>query len=173
MTLDQTRGDASTGREATAEALFIRYGRGVGRYVLARLGDAELAEDITARVFLTVVRRLAQCRGAVAAWLWTIVQHEIVNHFRTRRPNGPPDESLADTSPSPSEQLTRREFAELAVAAMEQLPPRQQELMYLKFFQDLPNTQIAEATGLSVSNVGVLIHRALKQLRAAMPGDSP
>ena len=36
------------------EQLFVQYGRGVGGYVLARVGDADLAEEITARVFLTV-----------------------------------------------------------------------------------------------------------------------
>ena len=39
------------------ERLFRQYGRGVGGYLLARTGDPELAEEITARVFLTVVRR--------------------------------------------------------------------------------------------------------------------
>ena len=59
------------------EQLFRRYGRGVGSYVLTRVGDPELAEEITARVFLTVVRRFDQVRGREAAWLWAIVRSEL------------------------------------------------------------------------------------------------
>ena len=45
------------------------------------------------------------------------------------------------------------------------LPPRQQEVLQLKFQNDLSYQQISEITELSVSNVGVLIHNALKTLR--------
>ncbi len=51
------------------EQLFRAHGRGVGNYVLARVGDPELAEEITSRVFLIVVRRYHQRRGSVLAWL--------------------------------------------------------------------------------------------------------
>ena len=46
--------------QLSIEQLFLRYGPGVGSYLMARLGNAELAEEITSRVFLTVVRRVRQ-----------------------------------------------------------------------------------------------------------------
>ena len=46
------------------DGLFRRYGKGVGSYVLARVRDPDMAETITASVFLQVVRRFDQCRSS-------------------------------------------------------------------------------------------------------------
>ncbi len=48
------------------------------------------------------------------------------------------------------------------------LPLREQEILDLKFVAGLSNVQVAEATGLTPSNVGVIVFRALRKLRAAM-----
>src|SRR5687767_9205940 len=61
-------------RRAKVEELFMRHAKGVAGYVLARVGDAEVAEVVTSSVFEIVVRRIDQCRGSPAAWLWSIVR---------------------------------------------------------------------------------------------------
>lgn len=147
------------------ELLFRRYGKGVGGYVLTRVGDAELAEEITARVFLTVVRRFDQVRGREAAWLWAVVRSELSRHYRSLRPHCPPDEDHPDSTGSPEEALLRREAHEQLASALERLPENLHRLIYLKFFLGLRNLEIARACGLTPSNVGVLLHRALRQLR--------
>jgi RNA polymerase sigma factor (sigma-70 family) len=68
----------------------------------------------------------------------------------------------------PSDPVVTRTAAALvaALAACSgTLPPRQQEVLQLKFQNDLSYQQISEITELSVSNVGVMIHNALKTLR--------
>ncbi len=152
----------------TVEALFARYASGVGGFVLARVGDAELAEEITARVFLTVVRKLHQCRGSHAGWLWSIVRSELAGHFRRRRRGEPFGDDLPDPADGPDGQAQLAESRSEVWDALGRLPEEQQKLIHMKFFQDMRNVDIAEATGLSRSNVGVLIHRALKRLRSRM-----
>ncbi len=62
------------------------------------------------------------------------------------------------------EQLER----EAAVtAAMDRLPAADRELISLKFFAGMDNNGIAEATGISVTNVGTRLHRAITKLRSA------
>lgn len=155
------------------ERLFRCYGRGVGSYVLTRVGDPELAEEITARVFLTVVRRFDQVRGREAAWLWAIVRSELARHFRSLRPHHPPDEELPDRGASPEEDLLRRESHERLRRALDRLSEPQQRLVCMKFFLNMRNLDIATAVGLSPSHVGVLIHRTLKQLRTWLEGPTP
>ena len=72
-------------RRQKIEDLYRRYGKGVGSYILARVGDPHVAESITAGVFLLVVRRFDQCRGSPVPWLWSIVRTEIARYFRDRR----------------------------------------------------------------------------------------
>jgi RNA polymerase sigma-70 factor (ECF subfamily) len=152
-------------RRDKIEALFRTYARGVGRYVMARVGDAELAEAITSRVFMIVVRSIEQCKGSAVSWLWAIVRSELARHFRDRKTHAQLDESLPDRADEPAEQAASREMQAAARAALQRLSEEAQQLVYMKFFQGMANKDIATATGLTASNVGVLIHRALKQLR--------
>jgi RNA polymerase sigma-70 factor (ECF subfamily) len=153
-----------------AERLFRQYGRGAASYVLARVGDAELAEEITARVFLTVVRRLSQRRGSAAAWLWAIVRSELARHFR-RRPTVAPPADLPGPDAAPLEEAIRRETQAKLQAALARLAPQQQQLIYMKFFLNMPHQEIAEAAGMTPSNVGVTVFRTLRELRRLMAGD--
>lgn len=153
------------------ERLFVQYGRGVGSYLLARVGDADLAEEITARVFLTVVRRYHQCRGSEVGWLWSIVRSELARAFRGRRRVAPLPDELVDPAETPPEELQRRETWRRMRSALEKLPEPQQEIVSMKFFLNLRNTEIAEALGLSASNVGVKIHRAVRRLQELMENE--
>lgn len=156
------------GRRDEIERLFREHGKGVGGYVLARVGSAELAEAITARVFLTVVRRFDQCRTSPAGWLWSIARTEIARHFRDRKEHAPLDERIPDRSAGPEEEAVRHEMQGRMRVALARLNEEQQRLIYMKFFQEMPNVEIAKATGYSVSNVGVMVHRAIKKLREWM-----
>jgi len=152
------------------EQLFVQYGRGVGSYVLARVGDVDLAEDITARVFLTVVRKIEQCRGSTVAWLWAIVRNEIGLHFRRRRSSLPLGDGPVDPAESPLEIAQKQEMQCRLTDALRRLTHQQQQIVTMKFFLKVPNTEIAEALGLSAGNVGVKVHRAIKRLQELMEG---
>jgi RNA polymerase sigma-70 factor (ECF subfamily) len=149
------------------EDLFRRHGAGVGRYLLLRVGNSELAEEITARVFLSVVRNFHQVRGPVAGWLWSVVRTELARHYRQPPLQAFPAE-LADGDPPPFEQLERAEAAEWLRVCVAKLPEDEQQLLELKFFLGLGNQEIAAITGLTTSNVGVKVHRALKTMRGLL-----
>ncbi|MDB5354619.1 MAG: sigma-70 family polymerase sigma factor [Phycisphaerales bacterium] len=140
----------------------------MGSYVLARVGNVDVAETITSNVFLIVVRRIEQCRGSPAAWLWSIVRTELARHFRSRRPTVMIDESYADPAAQPSEAAELNEMQARTRAALEELSDEQQSIIYLKFYLDVPNSEIATTLGISASNVGVIVHRAVKRLRELM-----
>lgn len=151
------------------EELFVRYGPGVGSYVLVRVGSPELAEEITARVFLTVVRSFHQQRGSMVGWLWAIVRTELSRHFRRPPLQAYPDDLMVN-SPSPGARLEQEEQAALIRNALDKLPAEDQELVSLKFFLGLGNQEIADATGLTANHVGVKLHRALRSLRVLLEG---
>jgi RNA polymerase sigma-70 factor (ECF subfamily) len=157
---------AADDRRQQIEDLFRTHSRGVGSYVYTRVGDAELAEAITSRVFLIVVRNFDQCTSNRTAWLWSIVRSELARHFRDRKLHDEIDESVPDRSAEPLEQVAAAETAARLRAAMERLTEEQQKVVYMKFFQQMANHEIAVASGLTASNVGVIVHRALKALRA-------
>ena len=150
------------------ERLFREYGKGVGGYVFARVGDAELAEEITARVFLQVVRAYSQLRGPPLPWLWSIVRSELARHFRGPARQRPLDEALQDTKLLPGDEAERKESSLHLRAALERLDEVDRELIGMKFFLRMNNREIADATGITPTNVGVRVFRAIRQLRAWM-----
>ena len=74
------------------------------------------------------------------------------------------DERPGD-EPAPFAQLVEKEASGFLLRIVATLPPRQQEIVQLKFQNGLSYQEISEITKLSVSNVGVLLHNALKTLR--------
>lgn len=149
--------------ERELEELFQRYAAGLGSYFLARLRDPELAEELTARAFVLAVQNFSQCRGNRAAWLWAIAQNVLSRHIRDRGRIVPPPSSRPE--PDPGDAAEQRELQTRLPEILSVLNEQQHEVVYLKYFQDLSNTEIAEATGLTVSNVAVVLHRTLKRLR--------
>jgi RNA polymerase sigma-70 factor (ECF subfamily) len=155
-------------RQQKVEELFRQYGRGVGSFIMARVGNADLAETITSNVFFIVVRQIEQCRSAPGAWLWSIVRSELARHFRRHKAADQLTDRFADPALAPPELAARNEMQERMQIALHRLGDEQQRIIYLKFFLDVPNTEIAAELGLSSSNIGVIVHRAVKQLRELM-----
>jgi len=158
-------------RRQKIEGLYRRYGKGVGSFVLARVGDPHVAEAITAGVFLLVVRRFEQCRGSPVAWLWAIVRTEVARYFRDRHDAETLEVEPTDCSNDPRRLAERTEADAQLGSALQRLTDEQQTLVYMKFFLDMPNTEIAEALGMTPSNVGVVVYRAVKRLRELMSNE--
>ena len=153
---------------AAVQELFRQHGKGVGGYVLARVGDAHRAEEITAQVFLQVVRKFHQLRGPAVGWLWAIVRNELAQHFRKRDRHVPLDAPLPARPDAADDEEARQRLHGRLQQALAQLPEEQRHFLYLKFFQHMRNADIAAATGRSPIHVGVIVHRAVKQLRRLM-----
>ena len=74
-------------------------------------------------------------------------------------------ETWPSPNPLPSTILEKREVAGRVTALLERLPASQREVMYLKFQEGMSYKEISKVTQLSVSNVGFLIHTAVKTIR--------
>ena len=72
---------------------------------------------------------------------------------------------------SPEATVITRDSAERVFRMLDQLPDNQQEVVRLKFQNEMTYQEIAEVTGLSVTNVGFLLHTALKRLRELLKSE--
>lgn len=139
-------------------------------YAQRLLHDAERARDVVQDTFLRLCR---QKRGDVeshlAPWLYKVCRNRAMDVLRKERRMTPLTDPLADhqaaAEPSPAAKVETDDAAAHALRLIETLPPRQQEVLRLKFQSGLSYRQIAEVAGISVGNVGFLIHTALKALR--------
>jgi RNA polymerase sigma factor (sigma-70 family) len=147
----------------------------VFRYFRLRGADVDTANDLAAGVFEHALRQLERFdprRGSFAAWLFAIAHNLGVNHWRAQAAHPAETleewENLADGQTLPEITLVALEDREAMLAALTHLEQRERDLLALKFSARLTNRQIARMTGLSESNVGVILFRALHHLRALM-----
>jgi RNA polymerase sigma-70 factor (ECF subfamily) len=138
-----------------------------------RLGQTADVEDLTARTFEKAWRARHRYRRDLAGfstWLLTIARNVAIDHVRTRqRPLSyiPLDLAAAVPSPdrTPEQHAVYQSEAQRLATLLGELEPRQRELIAMKYGADMTNRAIAHATGLSESNVGTILHRAVETLR--------
>jgi RNA polymerase sigma-70 factor (ECF subfamily) len=152
------------------EMLVRRFEIPLLQYATRITGDHERARDIVQETFVQFQRgNREQIDSAPVKWLFTVCRNRSLNVCRKERRMLFLDDELMATrpagDPAPSERLEQKEASGFLMRIIATLPPRQQEVLQLKFQNDFSYQEIADITKLSVSNVGVVIHTALKTLR--------
>jgi len=139
----------------------------VYRFIHAKVGDRQAAEDLTSAVFLKAVRWLAVDRSgdSVRAWLYAAARTSVADHWRARAQDARLVRELRDSvlfcgrDPAREAPRTRARAARLLAA----LPEREREVLRLRFLQGLDAPRIAERLGLTPGHVRVLQLRALRR----------
>ena len=161
--------------EDAFERLFRECAGDLHGYAISLLGDRAGAEDVTALAFERLYRsrsRLDRSRGTPRAWLFAIARNAALDELRRRRRRGEagtPGEPVAE-DPEPSQALEHAERRATVQAALRTLAPREREIVLLKFHGQLTNGELARVLGISESNAGTRVHRALAGLRDACSG---
>lgn len=141
----------------------------VYNYFRYRIGDEGAAEDLTSRTFEKAWRSRHRYRRDLAAfstWLLGIARNVAVDHLRSRREHAAldPEAQVAAEGDPEQENARLSDLARLA-GLLARLPERERELLALKYGAEATNRAIARLTGLSESNVGTILHRAVQTLR--------
>jgi len=128
------------------------------------------AEDVTALAFERAYRRrrlFDPRRGTERAWLFGIARNAALDELRKRKRTAALATDPADAEPAAddsADDVVRRSTVQ---AALDSLPPREREMVALKFYAGLSNQELAKVLGLSESNVGTMLHRTMQKLRKA------
>ena len=153
------------------EALYRRTFPRVYAYAASLLRDRAAAEEVTAQAFERAYRRRGSYRpgrGSADAWLFGIVRNAALDELRRRRRRArleaDPEDVTSVGGDEHAERIVRRETLRAALATLDG-PDR--DLVALKFQAGLSNAEIARVLGMSESNAGTRLHRAIEKLRRA------
>ena len=151
-------------REAFA-ALFTQYKNLVYKTAYLIIGDAHEAEDALQEVFLSVHKSLASFdarKGAFTTWLYRITLNFCLNHRRKKH-----HPSLEDISPTPATHFPSAQLAEedSLWQATRSLSDKQQAVVILRYYWDLPYAEIASILEVPLGTVKSRLDLALKTLR--------
>ncbi|NJM05760.1 sigma-70 family RNA polymerase sigma factor [Candidatus Gracilibacteria bacterium] len=169
---------AQVGESAALSEIYRRYAGMMLRYLYARVTENELAQDLTQEVFIRVMKWIDRFEyrdeKAFRAWLYTIATNVLNNHHRRRQLLSTPldtyDDDLAiPSSPDDARQVCDRVALE---QAMQQLTSDQQQVMTLRYFADLSNSEIAGVLRRSEGAIKAIQHRALQSLHRLLSSET-
>lgn len=141
----------------------------VYNFLRYRLQDDDLAEECTAATFEKAWRhrgRYRQNQAAFSTWLFTIARNVATDAIRQRREEVRLDDRWPAAAPSPEAIVSRRQHLATLAALLADLSEREQEIISLKYGAELTNREIARQMGLTAVNVGIILYRTLRRLRA-------
>ena len=169
-TLVAAAADAPREEDLAFDQLYRSSRDDVYAYAAGLLRDRATAEDVTATAFERAYRkrlRFDPSRGNGRAWLFGIARNAALDELRRR---GRQAELASEPIDASNVDAERSEQRLVLIAALEKLDPRERELVALKFFAGLANTEIAAVLKISESNAGTKPHRAITKLREVCDG---
>lgn len=156
------------------DALFAEQLPRVYNFFRYRVGPGAVAEDLTALTFekaWAARERYRRDRAAFGTWLFAVARNVATDHFRGTRAHVPLDEAEAIAGGATPEEIAERRSDEARLGRLLALrSEREREILSLKYGAECTNREIARMTGLSESNVGTILHRAVQALRADWDG---
>ena len=164
---------AARDREAF-EALYHRYIRSIYGLALRRLRDRERAEDAVQETFAAIWRSASSYkpeRGPAAPWLYAIARNAIVDRFRGHvEPTGEVPE-LVSGDPGPADRAETSYVSWRVHRALEELPPREREVVELAYWSGLSQSEVAEYLHIPLGTVKTRTRSALSKLADVLEGD--
>lgn len=161
---------AKSGDKSAITELYQQYKPEIYRYLYYKVGKAQLAEDLTADVFIRVLENLHQYQPRTApfqAWVFRIARNLTIDHYRrmNTRNHLYLNESLPSEQGDPEAAADRSLTVNQLQHALRRLTDDQSDVIILRFIADMPIKQVAQALNKSESAVKALQARGLEALQ--------
>jgi RNA polymerase sigma-70 factor (ECF subfamily) len=171
---------AKAGEAEAFGLLYDRYVDTVFRFVYFRVGNRQLAEDLTSDTFLRALKRIGSFTWQgrdLGAWLVTIARNLVADHFKSGRyrlevtTGDVMDADREDRGPegSPEAAVVEHITNVALLTAVKQLNPEQQECIVLRFLQGFSVAETAKAMGKNEGAIKALQYRAVRALARLLP----
>lgn len=160
---------------AAFAVLYSRYVRPVFGLALRRLADRGHAEDAVQEAFTAIWRSASTYRperGAAGGWLYTVARNAIVDRLRR---NGPAADAelpdLVSGEVGPAERAEESYVAWRVHRALEDLQPREREVIELAYWSDMSQSEVADYLGLPLGTVKTRTRSGLARLATLLEGE--
>lgn len=166
----------AAGDTQALDTLYERYGPAILSFLVARLGDRQLAEEVVQDVMLAAWENAARFRGEskVFTWLLVIARNRAMNVQRKHAPLSVSLDEEFESGTSDSglfEAISRKATSAVVRAALRALPAAQRELLVLVFYHQLSGPEVARVLGITIGTVKSRLHRAKEALRRALAAE--
>jgi len=171
---------AKNGESEAFGLVYDHYMPKIYRFVLVKVSRREEAEDITHQVFLKAWTAIgtyySEGELPFSSWLYRIAKNTVIDHYRRERPTLNIDDHEGSdeliTRPDLDNKIDLEEKTKKLLETIKSLKETEREVIMLRFVEDMPTKEVAEAIGKSEGAVKVIQHRALENLRRKLQKDA-
>lgn len=167
--LEQILKQAQAGSDQALTALYNHYFERIYRFIFYRVSHKETAEDLTEDVFVKLFSKLKGLEQSAAfeGWLFQIARNRVIDYYRSKKQTVALEDventleyetNIVDIVNLQTEQL-------IFIKVLKELSPEQQQVIKLKFLEDIDNAIIAEMLGKTEGAIRVIQHRAIAKLK--------
>lgn len=164
---------AKSGEAEAFGLIYDHYLPKIYRFVLMKVSRKEEAEDITHQVFLKawtgIEAHYSETDSPFSSWLYRIARNAVIDHYRREHPTLNIDDHEGSdeliTRPDLDQQIDLASEVKNLLEAVRTLKETEQEVVMMRFVEDLPIKEVAKVVGKSEGAVKVIQHRALESLR--------
>ncbi|WP_372792210.1 RNA polymerase sigma factor [Lutibacter sp.] len=165
------------GNERSLEILIIRHKQRIFSFVLSKVQDKEIAEDIFQDTFIKVINTLKRGKyneeGKFLPWVMRIAHNLVIDHFRRNKRlpkfNNTDEfdifDVLSDEMLSVENQIIREQILNDVRNLVEELPEDQKEVLLMRMYRDMSFKEISENTDVSINTALGRMRYALINLR--------
>lgn len=153
------------------EGYYNKYYQQVYLYILKKVGNVALAEDLTMDAFYSCYKNYAsfdETKASFGTWIYVIVNNKLKNYYRDKKEFDDVDEVEKGDSGFEDE-IVEAEYLtgmrkELALA-LKSLNPIERSIVVGKYFKELNSNEIAAENAMTPGNVRVILHRAINKMK--------
>ncbi len=161
-----------TNIDALFTTIFETYYKRTFNYIAYRVSSLHTSEDLTSLVFektLTKLTTYSQEKAPLEVWLFAIARNVVNDHYRSQKRRSffslDVVKELVSSRKDPESLILQGERSDKLNEALNTLSTKERNIVALKFGANLRNTEIAQVTGISESNIGVILYRTMKKLK--------
>lgn len=152
--------------------LYSYYFTRIYNYVHYRVSDFHAADDLISQIFeklYTNLKYYQPKKAAFSAWLFSVARNTITDYYRsqmrTQFTSMEISAELIDNEPDPADIVGFNETQQQLLKALASLTRRERDVIAMKFWSGYSNRNIARLVGISESNTGIILFRAMRRLR--------
>ena len=159
------------------EKIYLEYREKVFRYVRGKVRNLADAEDVTSEIFWRVLSSLDSYdeeKSTLSTWIYTITHNTVCNYYReqSKRALSLEENALcSDTDDGVVAEIENEILKENLAIALETLTEREQDIIVLYYYHEIPLRDIAIKMGITYTNAKFIKHNAIKKLKSKMQND--
>jgi RNA polymerase sigma-70 factor (ECF subfamily) len=169
---------AQKGAQDAFVLLYERYFPNVIARVRFKIPESDV-EDVVQEIFIAILKSLGSFKGQskFSTWVWTITSRKIVDYYRSRKVRLSEQDDYEElVMRNPSNHTVRADNAkdDLSViqSALSKLPQNYQDILLMRFVDDMPFNEIALQNGQSLEATKSLFRRSMAALTKTMEGEN-